>query len=241
MRTRTWAWGILLAVALGSAPAAADKGDKTIRFGASSFRPSGEYSTRESSDVVDQATLRQTITESRLELAGDNATSFFLSGEWEFTDLLGLELALGSVDIDVDGRRQDDVTVLDVRRPPGVIISETSTVTEQRGSLSVQYAMLSLNVHNRFGRFEFHLGPQVGIVRYSDLELNGQALTVDDDVPAFGWTIAAAWGFGESRRWNAYFNVRYIKTLASSEIPGFEDDTFNIDPYIVNLGAAYRF
>ena len=241
MRSRMWAWGFLLIAAMIGTPALAAKGDKTIRLAVSNMRPSGEYSTEESTRVDDPARQEATITDVSLQLEGDSTTSFMLAGEWEFAEVLGLELALGSYDLDVRGRRRDDVTLLDVATPPGRILSETTTTSRPQGSLSMQFAMLAVYVHNRFDHFQFQLGPQLGIVRYSDLSIDGQGVTVDDDVPAFGWTIGASWSFGETRHWNAFVNVRYIKTLARADIPGFADDTFNIDPYIVNIGVGYTF
>ncbi len=241
MQTRAWVWGSLLVALFVAAPAMAEKGDKTIRVGVSNFRPSGEYTTRESQEVRDPVFQRLTLTDSEMTLGGDSATSFFVSAEWQFTNILGIELMLGSYDVDMNGQLEERVREFDVRRPPGRLLSDTTTRSRPTGSLSVQVAMVSLYVHNRFDRFELFLGPQVGIVRYSDFVLDGETIDVSDDSPAFGWSVGGIWHLGEAKRWSAFFNVRYIKTLAESEMPNFSDSTVNIDPYIINFGAGFTF
>lgn len=227
---------VLALVALAAAGTAeAAKGDKTIRLSLTSFEPSGSFET--SQRFLDGTETDGTLTVNGLEFDGDKSVTFFLSGELGITDILGLEVAISRTEFDVDGRGTE---LIEVRRR-GQLISRTETESEVEGSITAMPVMIGLNIHNRFGRGDLFIGPVLGYVFFDSFDLGGTERNADDDQFAYGWNAGFELGLNKSRSLRASFTVRYLKALASVDIEGFEDDTFNVDPFLVNLGLAYGF
>jgi outer membrane protein W len=249
-----------LVVASLLAPAAfagAEKGDWVLRFGAQIVDPSGEYDTRETysedSVLLPDFSLGTVESEQSIRFSGESGIGYFASLEYRWTDLVGIEVAVSEESADLSGfvrLEQSGVNTLGVR------VFEDGSTRVFDGSVDVRPVSLGLNVHHDFGFMELTLGALASYTLFDGFTLNGVDYEIDDDF-GWGWQVGLDFPLGESK-WFVAFSVRYIKVTADVKVnnfpvfeedllqdefeqEGFSDTTYNHDPYVVRLGAGYRF
>lgn len=250
----------MLAVACVLAPsalAASEKGDWILRFGVQSVDPSGEYDTRSN---YSEENVRLTLSElgtlettQKIRFSGDSDIGYFASLEYRWTDIVGLDLTVSEESSDLSGfveLEQVGVT----NRNERVLDRERTRLFD--GAIDVRPVSLGINIHHDFGFMELSLGALASYVLFDGFSLDGVEYDVEDDF-GWGWQVGLDFPLGESK-WFVAFSVRYIKVTADvtvTEFPvfeedflerpflreGFEDTTYNHDPYVVRLGAGYRF
>ena len=249
---------LLAGLAAPAALAGSEKGDWVLRFGGQTVDPSGEFeSTEKKSEDGIRLTPRDfgvVETSGQTRFSGESGFGFFASLEYRWTDLVGIEVALSEESADLSGRSiLEQVATTD----RGVIVLERKKTERFDGTIDVRPISLGINVHHDFGFMELTIGALASYVMFDGFEIDGVEYNVDD---GFGWGWQAGFDFplGAESKWFVAFSVRYIKITADVEITefpafeedfldrpieseGFRDNTYNHDPYVVRLGAGYRF
>ena len=210
MRRGTVLVSFALLLALSAGPAPADKGDIVVRFGAQFSSPTGDLSETEGLDTM--------------KLEADSTTGGGVSVEYMASDLIGINTGIGFADTDVDA----------TLTAPG-----QPTQSATLGTSTMMPLTVAANFHvARSEKFDFYLGPEVGVVFYSDLDFNlpdEADMRLEDDM-AYGANMGLDVPFSE--RWAFCTNVKFLKTAAD---PKDDSGELDIDPWMVGVGFGVTF
>jgi outer membrane protein W len=219
-------------------PAQAADHRNVIRFGLSWVSPTGDLTTDGFFvEPIDDAT--------RLEFTGDltvepdAALGLHGSWEWRFSDRFGLELGLVGADHDVEGRltgvarviRNADNAILDE-----MMVDETEDIAEIQVTPWVFGALAHLTPE---ARVDVWIGIDLAYVMYDDLEIDGESVPMDDELTG-GAVVGLDVPLGDGA-WAVSGAIRYIATEAEPSDSGPDAEAVGVDPWIVQVGLAYRF
>lgn len=173
----------------------------------------------------------------------DAASSWGLgiSGEYQFSDLLGIELGVMRSSPDVDIQVDDAVLDVTVRASDGLTMTPLT---------------LGLNFHVTPTRsFDLYLGPYLAYVLYGDLEWRVNETIVDGGVPidfdqslrmsiandlAYGAVAGADIPLGPEG-WYFSGTLKYLATELDASEPEGDSENLSLDPLIVAIGFRYSF
>lgn len=220
----------LACLALGSIswPAAAGDGQWHLRAQAVWVHPDLDWQTSpEPGNVV--------------MIDGDDAFGLSVSGEYQVSDLLGVDLAIMRAVPDVNIRVEDAFL--------GASLSASEGLTMTPLSLGLSFHLTPRQ------RFDLYIGPYLAYVLYSDLEWRLNETIVVDGVPividetlrtsvandlAYGAVVGADVPLG-SGGWYFSSALKYLATELEVTDPEGERETLSLDPFIVTLGVRYSF
>jgi hypothetical protein len=161
-----------------------------------------------------------TFGTSALEI-DSNSTGFGFDVERRISKLIGLDLAVGYSQMDVD-------------------FSHAVGTGVQQDSLAFLNVWFAVNFHVvNTERFDFWLGPQIAYVSWLDdlsFDVPGTGtfdFKTDNEFPALGVVFGADWKF--SPDWAINFAFRFIDADADS------NHTLPVDPTFVTVGIARTF
>ncbi|MBP7148678.1 MAG: outer membrane beta-barrel protein [Acidobacteria bacterium] len=154
-----------------------------------------------------------------IKLEADSATGLGVSYERLLSGNMGLEFGIFSTDNDVEGSLRGD----------------TRTI----GEFSITPLTVGLNFHvAKSDSFDFYVGPVIAYVMYDDVDTRrgfGSNIGVDDD---FGFGAVAGIELPGSGNWAFSAQLKYLATSAEASDEDFELD---VNPWVIQAGAAYRF
>lgn len=179
--------------------------------------------------------------EQDLTADADGALGLGISGEYQFSDRLGLELGVF--------RASPDINLVNYVR-------ELDLAAQASDGQAMTPVSLGLNIHLLpEDRLDFYLAPFVAYVYYGDLEfhlnetieIGGQTVTLQDSVRvdvdndlAYGATLGLDIPFS-SQPWAVATSVRYLATGLDITDPEGDRETLDFDSWIVSLGLRYSF
>ncbi len=171
----------------------------------------------------------------------DDAWGLGVSGEYQVSDLLGVELGIM--------RAVPDVNILLEDTLLGVSLKATDDLTMTPLSIG-------LNFHLTPGqRFDLYLGPFLAYVLYSDLEwrvnetidVGGVPIVIDETLRmsvandlAYGAVAGVDIPVG-SRGWYLSGTLKYMATELDITDPDGDSENLSLDPIIVAIGVRYSF
>jgi outer membrane protein W len=220
----------LACLALGSTtlPAAAGDGQWHLRAQAVWVHPDLDWRTSPApGDVV--------------TIDGDDAFGLAVSGEYQASPLLGVDLGVMRATPDIGVRSED--------RDLGLSVSATDGLTMTPLSLGLNFHLTPTR------RFDLYLGPFLAYVLYSDLEWRVNETLDVDGVPvvidatlrmsvandlAYGAVAGADIPIG-SGAWYFSAAAKYLATELDATSPEGTSETLSLDPIIVTLGVRYSF
>jgi hypothetical protein len=216
---------------------AADR-QNLIRFGAAYVAPTGELTT-------DGFFVEDVDPATRLEFMGDlvieptEAVGLWISYERRFGHLIGLDATLLGADHDVDGTLSGTISLIDNGNNE-VLQQESFQATEDLADLQITPLMVGANFHVlRDGAVDLYLGPFLAYVFYGDLDFGFESIPIDDDV-GFGAVVGVDVPLGKGG-WVFSGAIRYLTTDAQPSESGPDSMALDVDPWIVQVGAGYRF
>jgi len=172
--------------------------------------------------VEDDTVTFQDPTFGTVELDVDgNSLGIGFDVERRFSKLIGLDLAVGYTDMDVDFMHSVG----------------TGVQQDSLGSLNIWFAVNFHLVNTE--RFDFWVGPQIAYVAWLDdlsFDVPGTGtfnFETDNEFPALGIVLGADWWVGKN--WAMNFAFRFIDADADS------DHNFPIDQTFVTVGVARKF
>ena len=176
-----------------------------------------------------------------LSVNGIRSRSFGVSGEYQFTDRLGVDLGAFRASPDVNLLNRIKELDLDARATDGQAMAPV---------------MLGLNVHLMpEDRLDVYVAPFIAYIFYGDLEfyinetieIDGQPITLQDSVRV---DVADDWGYGatlgidvpfSSRPWAFAANARYLVTNLDITDPEGDREDLGFDSWVISLGVRYTF
>ena len=171
----------------------------------------------------------------------DGALGFGLSGEYQFTDRLGLELGVF--------RASPDVNLFNYIRELDLAAATSDGQAMTPVSLGLAIHLLPES------RLDLYVTPFVSYVYYGDLEffiretieIDGQPVTLEDSLRvdvandvAYGGTLGLDIPFS-SRPWAVATSLRYLATSLDITDPEGDRETLDFDSWIISLGLRYTF
>lgn len=224
-------------VGLGVVAEAAE-GKNVIRFGGAYVSPTGDLSGAYSIEG-DLGNGTMLTVEGTLTLEPQSAVAPFFGYERRFTNRLGLEVATWLAKHDVDGRVQGTYWLLD--SGTGMLIETGSIdVTDTFGEVNVMPLSVGLNVHLiPKSRVDLYVGPTLDYVFYGDFKVEGESLSIDDDV-TWGAVLGLDIPLGD-KGWMLTGAARYLDTEAEPTDMGPGDAPLDVKPWIVQISAGYHF
>lgn len=155
-------------------------------------------------------------------LLGDSATleydsrvGFFLNGEYKFTSVIGIETTVlfsnPDISFESDNVNEDGDGVI-----APIMVGPTFHFTPDR-------------------KVDFYVSPFAAYVIYDNINFDNLTVDIDSDL-GYGGSLAITVPIEES--WTFDAAVRYVVTKAEPEDSDFELD---VDPWIFQIGAGYRF
>lgn len=221
-------------MALASIAAQAhEQGDIILRAGIATVVPNDE-----SDPVLLPGVPEDTL---RRGVEVDSGTAISLIGAWMINDKWGLELLAATP-------FEHDIDVKDLGIAAGSTKHLPPTLSMQwypRGGMQGWQPYLGLGV-NYTTFFDEDVDPALGAVLGDVLGVTSAKLSLDD---SFGWAAQAGVDIPINEKW--YFNagVWYIDIGTTADIDvGFADGTratvsfdVDIDPWVYNIGFAYKF
>ena len=179
--------------------------------------------------------------EQDLTADADGALGLGLSGEYQFSERLGLELGVF--------RASPDINLVNYLRE----LDLTARTSDGQAMTPVS---LGLNIHLLpEDRLDLYLAPFVAYVYYGDLEfhidetfeIDGQTVTLQDSIRvdvdndlAYGATLGLDIPFS-SQPWAIATSLRYLATSLDITDPDGDRETLGFDSWIVSLGLSYSF
>lgn len=221
MKQRVFLVTFLVVCGFAAVPAAASEPGWTIRVFAAGFDP-------------DLDVMVPSENPDEIRVTADSDLGFGASLEYQFNDLLGLELgymlASPAIELSADIPGYGHLSLSDPM--------STGTTT------------LDLNFHLTPASeyFDFYLGAGIAYMSYGDLHYidpDGDPLDIQTDND-LGYTAKAGLGIslGKNSNWAAVGGLRYIWTdLEAAEVQDPEDGstTFDFDTFSFTVGISYSF
>lgn len=217
-------------LALGSTtlPAAAGDGQWHLRVHAAWVRPDLSWQMSPEPGTV-------------VRVDADDAWGLGISGEYQVSELLGIDLGIMRAVPDVDLHVEDSSLGASISASDGLTMTPLS---------------LGLNFHlTPKQRFDLYIAPYLAYVLYSDVEWRVKETLIIDGVPveledairfavsndlAYGAVLGADIPIGP-KRWYFSGSLRYMVT----ELDGTDDEgdreILDLDPFIVSVGVRYSF
>lgn len=174
-------------------------------------------------------------------VVADDAFGLSVSGEYQVSDLLGVDLGLM--------RAVPDILVRSEDRDLGLSVSATD-------GLTMTLLSIGLNFHVTPGQpFDLYLGPYLAYVLYSDLEwrvnetidVGGVPVDIDETLRmsvandlAYGAIAGIDIPFG-ANGWHFSAALKYMATELDAKTPEGDSESLSLDPVIVTLGVRYSF
>lgn len=171
----------------------------------------------------------------------DDAWGLGISGEYQVSELLGVDLGIMRAVPDVNLRVEDAFLGVSIGASDGLTMTPLS---------------LGLNFHvTPKQRFDLYIGPYLAYVLYSDLEWRVTETIVVDGVPivfdetvrvsvdndlAYGAVVGADVPLGPEG-WYFSGAVKYMATELEVRDPDGERENLTLDPFIVSIGVRYSF
>jgi len=238
MNGRRAAWIVVLMVCCAVTAAPAAETANVVRFGALWSHPTGDL-TSDGFFVEDLGDGTRLEFSGTLTVEADDALGFAFGYERRLTDLIGLDFNLFQANHDVDGTLSGIARIID--NTTGAILDETPLeLTETVGDVDVTPVLVGANFHVSRGRsFDLYLGPFLGYVLYGDLEIEGEKVSIDDDL-AFGAVLGVDVPF-RGDRWTFCAALRYLNTKAEPKDMAPEDSPLDVKPWIAQVGFGRRF
>lgn len=179
--------------------------------------------------------------EQDLTADADGALGLGISGEYQFSDRLGLELGIF--------RASPDINLVNY-------LKELDLAAHTSDGQAMTPVSLGLNIHLLpEDRLDLYLAPFVAYVYYGDLEfhisetveIDGQTITLQDSIRvdvandlAYGATVGLDIPFS-SKPWAIATSLRYLATSLDITDPDGDRETLDFDSWIISLGLRYSF
>ncbi len=230
----------ILVLFLASSFVWAEAGDHNIRFGFKYISPTGDldYSYQDAEDI--DGTMVEYCEHGTLE--ADAALGFGFGYEYMFTDLIGIDFNLNYAKHDMNIEGLEELTVYE--DPP--VLTQLA-FDETLGETSLMPLTIGVNFHvYRSEAMEFYLGPFIGYVMYSDIELKYKDpgdtdISLNDDL-GYGMAFGIDVPFG-SKGWMFSSVLKYMQTKGEIDDPDPAIDGWEVDinPLILQVGLGYQF
>jgi len=225
-------------LALGVTVGHAADPKNVIRFGVAYVAPTGDLTT-------DGFYVEDVDPNTRLEFQGDllieptEALGFWVGYERRFSRLFGLEATVLSANHDVDGTLTGTLYLID--NGTNEILEQMSFQgTETVAEIRVTPLMIGADFHVLGqAKVDLYLGPFVAFVTYGDLDIDGESIPIDDET-AYGALVGVDVPVSKGG-WSFSAVVRYLKTEAQPSESGPDSMALDVDPWIVQAGAGYKF
>lgn len=178
---------------------------------------------------------------SAISVDADDAWGLGISGEYQVSDLLGVDLGILRTVPDV--RIQVDEALL------GLSIGATDGLTMTPLSIGLNFHLTPSQ------RYDLYLGPYLAYVLYSDLEwrvnetvdVGGVPVVIDDTLRmsvandlAYGAVVGADVPLGPEG-WYFSSTLRYLATELDATEPEGDSETLSFDPLMIAVGVRYSF
>lgn len=179
--------------------------------------------------------------EQDLTADADGALGLGISGEYQFSDRLGLELGIF--------RASPDVNLVNT-------IKELDLTARASDGQAMTPVTLGLNIHLLpEDRLDLYISPFLAYVYYGDLEffisetteINGEQIVLEDSIRvdvandlAYGATVGLDVPFS-SKPWAIATSLRYLATSLDITDPDGDRETLDFDSWIISLGLRYSF
>ena len=102
-------------------------------------------------------------------------------------------------------------------------------------TLSLQYHFTDLGL----GAFKPYVGAGLNYTRFSNVNLNGGALSVDKN--SFGLSLQAGVDYAIDKTWSVNFDVKKVQIRTDLKNAAGTLGTVKIDPLLVGVGVGYKF
>lgn len=213
---------LLLLIPASGSLLAAQEGGWSVRLSGTYTDPTRTFTTVEGDGT-------------RIKTATAEAVGLSLSGEYRFSERLGLEIGVQAgyeadvaldVSNDITGERADGLTL-------------------PVDGLRFTIFDAALNIYLASGAVDFYVGPVVGMVAYDDLAFQMGApvvninVAVDGDV-AFGGVMGLDIPCGDDG-WFFTTSLKYLETSYDAKAPDSPSQEIDFDPLIVRAGFGFRY
>lgn len=171
----------------------------------------------------------------------DDTWGLGISGEYQVSELLGVELGIL--------RTSPDVRIVSEEQSLGLSLSATDSLTMTPLSIGLNFHLTSAR------RFDFYLGPFLAYVLYGDLEWRVNETVVVGGVPivldetlrtsvandlAYGAVAGVDIPLGPEG-WCFSGAVKYLATELDATNPDGDSENLSLDPLLVLVGVRYSF
>jgi outer membrane protein W len=179
--------------------------------------------------------------EQNLSADADGAFGFGVSGEYQFSDRVGLEIGVFEASPDINLVNE---------------IPEFDLIALTSDGQAMTPVSLGLNIHLLpKDRLDLYLSPFLAYVYYGDLEfsiretveIGGQEIVLEDSIrvdvandTAYGASLGLDIPFS-SRPWAIATSLRYLATSLDITDPEGDREKLDFDSWVVSLGLRYTF
>lgn len=111
--------------------------------------------------------------------------------------------------------------------------SQIGTVKELPPTLTVQYHFMPSE------QVSPYLGAGVNYTNYSNVDLAKGAITLDSG--SFGYALEGGVDYKLNKNWSLNFDVKYVEMRSNVYAGGSTISNIQISPWLIGVGAGYRF
>jgi outer membrane protein len=111
--------------------------------------------------------------------------------------------------------------------------TQIGTVKELPPTLTVQYHFMPSE------QLSPYLGAGVNYTNYSNVELANGAVTLDSG--SFGYAFQGGVDYKLNKNWSLNFDVKYVEMRSNVYAGGSAISNIQISPWLIGVGAGYRF
>jgi len=231
------ACALVALVGVSSARSADER--NVVRFGLSWISPTGDL-------TMDSFAVEPIDVDTRLEVSGtltleaDDAVGFAVAYERLLNDRFGVEFGLLGANHDVRGRLVGVAQV--IRNADNVVLDEFAVDEEDTvGDVDVAPWTAGILVHlSPKARVDAFVGGGLAYVVYGDFNVDGGGSFALEDELTWHAVIGIDVPIGDGR-WGFHAAARYLETQAEPSDAEGDSTPLDVNPYIVQAGAAYRF
>jgi outer membrane protein W len=214
-------------------------GKSVVRFGGAYVMPSGDLTEPISFGGEDLGDGTMLSFDGKLTLEPQDSGAVTVGYEYRMNELLGFDFVLLNAKSDVDGRLRGTFWINDSNT--GELI-DTGPLDETEGVGDVTFTPLTVGVNFHLtprSKLDFFVAPVVGYVLYGDLDLSGEKIAMEDDF-AYGATVGFDIPLGGDH-WVFNGALRYLSTETKPDEPGFEGESLDVSPVVLQVAVGYRF
>jgi outer membrane protein W len=214
-------------------------GKNVLRFGGTYVMPTGDLTEPFSFTGQDLGNGTMLAFDGAVTFEPQAAPAFTIGYEHRFNNRLGFDFTVLHFKADVDGRLNGTYWIND--SITGMLLeSGPLDATEEIGHVPATPLMVGVDFHLLpKAKVDLYATPILTYVLYGDFDLEGDKVSLKPDFgygAALGLDVPAG-----SAHW--FFNgaLRYLSTTAELDQADYSGDALEVNPFMIQVAAGYRF